>query len=161
MFLVFQWTKGNSLCVFILWGINRNSLCVLTLWRLHGNSLCIFTLWWINSNRLIPVVLKFTTCWFWRFLPWYQSWSPICFSADTYMANREWGPPMPISPCNDRERWRWDGLSHFHYSVILAYYYCPLTVRESQLPSPQPGKCIRVSYFLVTICWTNPGSSTL
>ena len=27
----------------------------------------------------------------------------ICLSADTHMANREWGPPMPISPCNDRE----------------------------------------------------------
>ena len=27
----------------------------------------------------------------------------VCFSADTYMANREWGPDMPISPCNDRE----------------------------------------------------------
>ena len=27
----------------------------------------------------------------------------VCFSADTYMANREWGSPMPISPCNDKE----------------------------------------------------------
>ena len=27
----------------------------------------------------------------------------ICLTADTYMAHREWGPHMLISPCNDRE----------------------------------------------------------
>ena len=27
----------------------------------------------------------------------------VCLSADTYMANREWGPYMPISPCNDKD----------------------------------------------------------
>ena len=40
---------------------------------------------------------------------------------DTQMANREWGPPTPISPCNDWEGGR-KSLS-FHYS---AYYYRPL-----------------------------------
>ena len=64
------------------------------------------------ATNLFSVVWKFTTCWFfWRALPRYQIWSRVCFSADTYMANREWGPPMPISASNDREGWRRDGLS--------------------------------------------------
>ena len=85
-----------------------------------------------------------------RFFPWYQSQSQICFSADTHMANREWSPPMLISPCNDRDGWRRDGLSHLPYPAIVAHYYRPLRVREPQLPSPQPGECFRVLYFLVT-----------
>ena len=49
---------------------------------------------------------------------------------------------MPISPCNNREGGRErESLPHYHYPVILGYYYRPLTV-----------KCIRVSYFLVTAC---------
>ena len=91
MFLVFQRTKGNSWCVFILWGI-------------HGNSLFVITRWRMNGNNLFSVVWKFTTGWFFRWvLHRYQSWSKVCFSADIYMANREWGSPTPISHCNDRE----------------------------------------------------------
>ena len=52
---------------------------------------------------------------------------------------------MPISPCNDREGWRRDVLS-FHYS---AYYYHPLIF--ACYHRPLTAKCIRVSYFLVTI----------
>ena len=58
---------------------------------------------WTATN-LVSVVWKFTTCWFfWRALPRYQSWSKACLLANTHMANREWGLPMPISPCNDRK----------------------------------------------------------
>ena len=89
------------------------------------------------ATNLFSVVWKFTTCWFfWRALPRYQIWSRVCFSADTYMANREWGPPMPISACNDREGWRRDGLSPLPLFCLL--------------PSSLTAKCIRVSYFLVT-----------
>ena len=56
------------------------------------------------ATNLYSVVWKFATSWFfWWALPQYQIWSMVCFSADTYMANREWCPSMPISPCNNRE----------------------------------------------------------
>ena len=98
------------------------------LMRLHPltttwQHLCVFTLWWMNGNWLISVVWKFTTCWFfWRALSRHQIWSRVCFSADTYMANREWGPPMPISACNNRdevkERWSLP-LPRFYNSCLL------------------------------------------
>ena len=90
--LGFSTNKGNSLCVFILW------------WP-HGNSYASLPCDEWRTTNLFSVVWKFTTCrFFWRaHSPQYQIWSKVCFSADTYMANREWGPPMPISVCNDGE----------------------------------------------------------
>ena len=40
----------------------------------------------------------------------------VCLSIDTYMANRGWGPPMPTSPCNDREG---EGVIASPASIIL------------------------------------------
>ena len=116
----------------------------------------------VEDDQKAPFSIASTPrCWGGRYsFPWIAplypwSWSQICFSADAHMANRKWGPPMPISPCNDWEGWRRDGLSHFHNSVILAYNYGPLMATESQLPSPITSKCIRVSYFLVTPLWSS------
>ena len=104
-----------------------NSLCVLILWAINGHSSCVFTLWCMNGNELIFRSLKIHhVLIFWRALLRYQSWSKVCFSADAHMVNREWGLPMPLSACNDREGWSRDGISHFHYSVILGCYYRPL-----------------------------------
>ena len=82
MFLVFQRTTDNSLCVFILRRIKRQLLRLRSLKIQH--------------------VLAF-----WLFLPRYQSWSQDFLStADPYIANREWGFPMPMSACINREGWR-------------------------------------------------------
>ena len=63
---------------------------------------------------------------FWLILPQYQSWLPICFSADVYMANREWDFLIPMSACTKRVEEKRP--SHFHYSacnkrvLILAWH---------------------------------------
>ena len=118
MFLVFQWTKATPMRLHPLRNKRKHIMCPHPLW-LPGNSLCVFTRWWINGNYLVSVVWKFTTCWFFFFCNFFlKLWSQVCLSADIYIANKEWGSPMPILPCNNREDER-DSLSQFHYSVIL------------------------------------------
>ena len=58
----------------------------------------------LAATNLSSVVWKFTTCWFFGGLYLSAKFGrEVCISADTYMANRECGPRMPISPCNDWE----------------------------------------------------------
>ena len=86
--------------VFIFHRTKKQLLLCLTLRRIISNSLCVFTLWRIIGNCLVSIVWKITTCWvFWWFIPQCHSWSPVCFSADAYMANKGWGSPMLMSPC--------------------------------------------------------------
>ena len=65
---------------------------ILELGFLPYPKLCVFTLRRINGNYLVSVVWKMATCWLFGGLflctnhSRYQS-----RSADTYMANREWG----------------------------------------------------------------------
>ena len=82
---------------------------------------------------------------FWRFIPQYQSWLQVCFSAEAYMANREWGSPMPISACTKKRV----GERDTSLSIILL---TTIVCRASEwyLLSPQPRECTRVSDFLVT-----------
>ena len=122
--LGFSTNKGNSLCIFIFWQL----LCV---------SPCDE---WMATN-LFSVVWKFTTCWFFGGLFLGTKYGRGFASPLTHL----WLIESEILPCLSHlviiervgER---DSLSPCHYHIILAYYYRPLTV-----------KCIRVSYFLVTI----------
>ena len=58
---------------------------------------------------------------------------------------------MPQSPNANRRELKRNGLST---TTILGYYYSRLTASVSHLLSPQPGECMRVLYFLVTIAST-------
>ena len=62
-------------------------------------------------------------------------------STDAYMANREWGFLMPISPSGNIGGLKRDSLST---DTILGYYYSQLTASVSQ-------GVMRMLYFLVTI----------
>ena len=140
--MFFLFSQGSLHGIILDFGFLHIPNYVLGFSMNKGNSLCVFIPRGINGNWLIVCSLKIRQVLiFWWALPRYQIWSRVCFFADAHMANREWGPSMPIPPCNNREGGRArDCLSSCHYPVIIAYYYRPLTV-----------KCIRVSYFLVTI----------
>ena len=132
--LHFQRTKGNCSCVFTF--------------RLHGNSLCVSPGDEWTATNLFSVVRKF----FGGLFLGTNHGRRFRLSADTHMANREWGPPTPTSSFNDREGGRRDGFS-FHYPA-----YCCRPLNSCSLPCsvtgflpPQLCKCFRVSYFLVTI----------
>ena len=88
---------------------------------------------------------------FQQFLPQYQTWSRVSLSADTYMASREWCPSMPISPCNDREGWRRDGLFSIILLTTIVRWFLLANIVGCQPPSLTTRQSIRVSYFLVTI----------
>ena len=67
---------------------------------------------------------------FWRFIPLHQSWS---LSTDAYMANREWGFLMAMSPNAYTGGLKRNGLST---ATILGYHYSRLTASVSHLLSP-------------------------
>ena len=106
-----------------------NSLCVFILWRPHGNQL-IF-----RSLKIRHVLI---------FLAGSSSISDMVGGSASPLTHT-WLIESKILTCLtylvmiERVGKR-DSLSHCHYPVILADNYCQLTV-----------KCIRVSYFLVTV----------
>ena len=69
-------------------------------------------------------------------------------SADAYMDNSEWDSRITMSPNVNRGELKRNGLSS---ATILGYYYSRLTSSVSHLLPPQPGECMRVSYFIDTL----------
>ena len=90
-----------------------------------------------------------TTCWLFGGL-FLRTNHGCCLplSADAYMANREWGSLMTMSPNAYMGGLKSDGLS---LATILGHDYSRLTASVSHL-LPQLGECMMVSYFLVTVC---------
>ena len=135
IFLVFQRTKATPYA---------SSSCE----EWTATILCIFTQQWLNGAYLIclhSVMNEQRLSYFRRlknhhvldfllpFLSQYQSWSQICLSVDTYMANRVWCTPMLISPWNDRG-WERDSFSHGQFSLLLS------SVDSCRLPSSADGQ---------------------
>ena len=126
------------------------SLCGMTLESgfLPYPKLCVLALQSTNSNWLFPVVWKMT-CWLFGSLFLHSNHGCcLLLSADAYMANSEWDSLMTMSPNANRGELKRNGLST---ATILGYYYSWLMASVSHLLTPQPGECMRVSYFLVTI----------
>ena len=62
---------------------------------------------------------------FWQFIPQYQLWLQVCLSANTHMANREWGFLIPVSAWTNREGWReMASLSTALLTTIVGYGQC-------------------------------------
>ena len=108
------------------------------------------TKWQLTSLRSLKIhVLAFFFFFFFllQFLPPYQSWLQICFSADAHIANREVLPcPYHLVMIERGEERETASLSIILLTTIVSRR------PKLQLPSPQPGECMRVSYFLVTLC---------
>ena len=129
-------------------------LCLL-FQRTRGNSLCVFTLRQINANCLVSVVWKFTMFWLFGGFFLYQSWSLVCLSLPIHT----WPIESGVLPCPcqlvliERVEEKWP--SHSYYSayyyilLILAWHYSRPPAGKPHLLPPQPGECMRVSYFLV------------
>ena len=85
------------------------SLCgiVLEFGFLQYPKSCVFTLRRRNGNCLVSVVWKITTCWLFGDLFLRANHGRRSASLRwRYMANREWGFLIPMSPCANREGWR-------------------------------------------------------
>ena len=86
---------------------------------------------------------------FWQFIPQYQSWSQVCLSPLTHTRPIESGV-FSCSCCPvliERVEKRWP---LFPLLILTCHYSYPM-VGEPHLFPPQPGECMRVSYFLVTM----------
>ena len=112
-------------------------------------KLCVFALQRTNSNWLFSVVWKMTTCWlFGGLILCTNHGRCLPLSADAYMVNSEWDSLMTKLPNANRGELKRNGLST---ATILGNYYSQLTAYASHLLSLQPGECMRLSYFLVTL----------
>ena len=75
-------------------------------------------------------------------------------SADVYIVNSEWDSLNVMSPNANRESWR-ETAFPLPLIFFLSDYYSRLTASVLHILSSQPCKCMRVSYFLVTIYRTH------
>ena len=86
---------------------------------------------------------------FWQFIPPYQSWSQVCFSPPMHTWPIESG--VLTCPCHLVLIERVEERRPLFPLLILACHYSQPTAGERHLLPPQPGECMRVSYFLVII----------
>ena len=111
-----------------------HSLCGIIL------DFCVFTRWLKNGHQLLFGVLNKITCWFSRAV---SSSIPNIVEGSTSPLTHTWLIRSEVLPCPhllviiEKVKERYSLPSP--YPVILIDYYRPLT-----------GKCIRMSYFLVT-----------
>ena len=98
----FSKSKGNSLCVFILWRSHGNSYASSPgdEWTATNYASSLDDEW--MATNLSSVVWKFTTD-FLGGLFLGIKYRRSCLPADTHMANRKWDSPTPTSPCNEWE----------------------------------------------------------
>ena len=143
----FLFSQGSLRGIILEFGFLHIPNYVLGFSTNKGNSLCVFIPWGINGNWLISVVWKFTTCWFFGRALLGTKYGRVFASpvTHTWLIGSEVLPCLSQPVMIERDE-REIASPHFHFS---AYYYRPLIL--ACYPRPLTAKCIRVSYFLVTI----------